>query len=104
MKFRFKPANGKSIFIELTSFKSLFLVNFQASTLYQSRLLLIKLSRNSVCENLDGISARSAVCLLQPIFHLSKKSSWPPVRLRYLYLHASDVHQHTFNRGQATLR
>jgi len=30
--------------------------------------------------------------------------SWPPLCLRYFYLHASDVHQHTFNRSRvATL-
>jgi len=41
----------------------------------------------SACENLNAISARSAVCFLQPIFHLSKKSSWPPLWLRFLYSH-----------------
>jgi len=62
-----------SIFIELTSFKSVFLVKFQASTLDQSHHMLVKLSCESACENLDAIRARSAVYLLQPILQLSKK-------------------------------
>ena len=33
----------------------------------------------NACENLDAISERSALCYLQPILHLSKKSSWPPL-------------------------
>jgi len=60
--FRFKLANGKSTFIELRSFKSLFLVNFQVSTLNESRHLLEKISCKSVSENLDAFSARSGVC------------------------------------------
>jgi len=46
----------------LTSFQSLFLVNFQISTLNESHHFLVKLSCKSVYENLDAISARSAVC------------------------------------------
>jgi len=67
----------------LTSFKSLFLEKFQAYTLDQSHQPLVKLSCESACENLDAISARSAVCLLQPILQLRKKSSWPPFWLRF---------------------
>jgi len=52
---------------ELTSFKSLFLVKFQAFTLDQSHHLLVKFSCESACENLGAINARSAVHLLQPI-------------------------------------
>jgi len=38
------PANKKYIFIELTSFKSLFLVTFLASTLHQRLHLFVKFS------------------------------------------------------------
>jgi len=54
------PANTKSAFIELTSFKSLFLVKFQASTLDQSNHSLAKLDCKSRCENLDAISSPGA--------------------------------------------
>jgi len=77
----------------LTSFKSLFLVNFQASTLYQSHNLLVKRSCKNAFENLDAMSARSTVCFLQSIVQLNK-SSWPPIWQRFLYLYASDIHQH----------
>jgi len=60
--FIFKPTKRKSAFIELTSFKSLLLVKFQVSTLDESQHLLVKLSCESACENLDAISARSALC------------------------------------------
>jgi len=41
---------------------------------------------------------------MHPILHLSKKSSWPPLWLRFLFLHTSNVHQHTLNRSrEATL-
>jgi len=40
--FTFTPANKKSAFIELTSFKSWFLVKFQAFTLNESHHLLVK--------------------------------------------------------------
>jgi len=64
-----------------------------------------KLSCKSACENLDAISARSAVSLLEVMLHLSKKSLWPPLWLRMLYLHAYYLHQHMFNRIRvATLR
>jgi len=48
------------------------------------------------------LRARFAVCFLQPIFQLSKKSLWPSLWLRFLYLHTSDVHQHRFNRSRVT--
>ena len=38
----FAPANRKGAFIELTSFKSLFFVKFQAFTLDESHHLLVK--------------------------------------------------------------
>jgi len=59
--FRFKAANRKSVFTELRRFKSLFLVNFQVATWNESHHLLVKLSCESVYENLDAISARSAL-------------------------------------------
>jgi len=83
----------------------LFLVKFLTSTLDQSHHLLVKISCKNACENLDAVSAKSAVFFLQPILQLSKKSSCPPLWLRFLYLHASDVHKHKFNRSRvATLR
>jgi len=53
---------------------NVFTVKSQASTLGKS-----------ASKPLSAISARSAVCFLQPILHLSKKSSRPPLRLRFLY-------------------
>jgi len=47
--FRFKPANRKSTFIELTDFKILFLVNFQISALNESYHFLVKLACKGVC-------------------------------------------------------
>ena len=91
---------------KLTKILKFFSVNFQVSTFNESHHFLVKLSCESVCENLDAIlvSARSAVCFFQPTLQLSKESSWPSLWLRFLYLHASDVHQHTFNRSRvATL-
>jgi len=53
--FRFKPANREFIFIELTSFISLLLAKFQASTLgVKSHQWLVKLSCKSAFENLDA--------------------------------------------------
>ena len=75
--FRIKLANINSIFIELTSFLSLFLVKFQASVLDESHHLIVKLSCKTDHENLDGLRARSAVCFLQPVLQLSKKSLRP---------------------------
>jgi len=75
--FIFKPTNRKSAFIESASFKSLFLVKFQVSTLDENQHLLVKLSCQSACENLDAIIPRSALCFFQPILQLSKKSLWP---------------------------
>ena len=71
--------NDTVYLIEFTKFKSLCLVNFQASVLAKSHHLLVKLSCKSACENIDGFSARSEACLLQPILQLSKKSSCPPL-------------------------
>ena len=75
--FPFKPANRKSAFIELRSFKRLFIVNFPFSTLNESHHFLVKLSYESVCENLDAISVRSTVCFFQPMLQLSKESPRP---------------------------
>jgi len=60
--FRFEPEKKMSIFIEVASLKSLYLVKFQVSTLDESNHLLVKLSFKSACENLDAISERCAVC------------------------------------------
>ena len=98
-QFRFMPANKKYLFIELTSFKSLFLVTLFASTLHRRLHLFIKFSRWSACENLDAISARSAVCFFQAILQLCKTLLLMALWLRFLYLRASDVHHHTFDRS-----
>jgi len=76
----------------------LFLVKFQASALDESHHLLIKLSCKSACDNLDAISANLQYAFVQPILQLSKKSWWPLLRLHFLYLHTSDVHQ-TYTRS-----
>ena len=96
--FRFKPANRKSVFLELTKFQKFILSKFQSYYFNWKPQFLVKLSCESVCEDLDAIfvSARSAVFIFQAILQLSKKSSRPSWWLRFLYLHASDVHQHTF--------
>jgi len=104
--FRFKPANRKSVLIELISFKILFSVKFQVSTFSENYHLLVKFFCESACKNLDAIRARSAVCFFRPILQLSKKSWWPPLWwLPFSYVHASsDVCQHTISRSRvATL-
>jgi len=55
--------NRKDIFIEFTSFESLFSVKFQGSVLDQSHHLFVNVSCKSAWENLDATSARSAACL-----------------------------------------
>jgi len=70
--FQFKPANRKSALIELTSFQSLFLLNFRLSTLNESHHFLVKHSCESACENLDAISARSAVCFFSQYCSLTR--------------------------------
>jgi len=77
-------------------------VKLQTSTLDQSQHLRVNCSSKSACENLNAKSARSALCCLQPVLQLNQKSCWSPLRLRILYLHASDGKQHTFNRGGVT--
>jgi len=76
----------------------LFLVNFQVFTLNESHHLRVKLACESVCDNINAMSARSAVRSFQPILQSSMESARPSLWLRFLHLHASDVHQHTFNR------
>jgi len=61
--FRFKWANRTSTFSELTSFKSLFSVKFQAPTLDVSHHLLLHLSCKSACENRDAFKSKSC-CML----------------------------------------
>jgi len=51
------------------------MVKFQASTWDQCHHLLINLSCKSASKPLNALSARSAVCFLQPISQLSTKSS-----------------------------
>ena len=67
-------------------------MKFQVSTLDDSHYLLENLSCNSACENLDLLcmtfAANSAVVIVAAI------------AIAFLYLPASDVHQHTFNRSR----
>jgi len=46
--FRLKPENRTSLFIELTSFQSLFLVKIQVPTLNETHYLLVELSCTKV--------------------------------------------------------
>jgi len=55
IKFIFKPANRKSIFVE-------FLLKFLASTQDEIHHLIVKFSCKNAYENLGVISARSAIC------------------------------------------
>jgi len=70
-------------------------VKFQVSTLDDSHHLLEKLSCNSACENLDLLcmpfAANSAVVIVVIA---------AAIVIAFLYLSASDVHQHTFNRSR----
>jgi len=59
--FIFNSTKRNSAFIKLTSFKSVLLVKFQVSTLHESQHLLVKLSCESACENLDALSA---ICIM----------------------------------------
>ena len=52
-RFRFKPTNTLSIFVELKNFKRLFLIKFQVSILNERHHLLVNPSCKSACENLD---------------------------------------------------
>jgi len=64
-----------SILIELTSFSNLFLVI--STFLFLDEIhhhLHIKLLGNTDGGNRDDLRARFAVCILQPILQLSKKS------------------------------
>jgi len=82
--FRFKPTNEKSAFIEMRSFKSF---DSEVPIFYFGSMLPFAHKLNLACKSaskpLNAISARSVVCFLQPILQLSKKSSGPPLRLRF---------------------
>jgi len=102
----FQTRSQKILFSSIKHVKFLVFkhVKFEASTLNQSHNFLVKLSFKSTFEKLVVVSAPYAVCYLQAIMQLSKKPLWLPLRLRFLYLHASVMHQHTFNRSRvATL-
>jgi len=102
--FRFKPTNRKSIFIELISFKSLFSLKFQGSVLDENHHFLAEFPCKSAYDRVDAISARSAVCFLQSILQLSKKSSRPPSWLRlFIFTRCwCRLHQQTFNRSHVS--
>ena len=72
--FIFKPTNKKSPFIESTRFKCF---DSEVPSFYFGSMppFAHKLSCKSVGTPLNVISARSAVCFLQPVLQLSKKSS-----------------------------
>jgi len=93
--FRFKPANTQSIFVALKNFKSLFLIKFQVSILNESHYLLVKLPCKSACENLDVLCMPFAASIAVVIVVIVVA-----IMIAFLYLHASDVHQHRFDRGR----
>ena len=77
--------------------KSLFLIKFQVSILNESHNLFVKLSCKSACENLDVLcmpfAANVAVVIVVIV---------AAIIIAFLYLDASDVHQHTLNRSRVT--
>jgi len=80
---------------------SLFLVTFQAFILDESHRLLVKrLFCENACENLDAISACSALVYAFCGQHcqLSKKLLWPPLWYPHLYL-AYPLFMHTDTRS-----
>ena len=93
--FRFKPANTSSIFDELKNFKSLFLIKFQVSILNESHYLLVKLSCKSACESLDVLCMSFAANIAVVIVVIVAA-----IMIAFSYLHASDAHQHRFNRSR----
>jgi len=93
--FIFKPPNTQPIFVELKSFKSLFLMKFQVSILNESHHLLVQRSCNSACENLDVLCMPFAVNIAVVIVVIVTA-----IVIAFLYLPASDVRQHMFNRSQ----
>ena len=96
--FRFKPANKKLNFIELTCFESF--VNDVPSFYFgwkppvarnaflQKRLWKSWYYKCKIC----------SICILQAISLLSKKSSWPQLHMHFLYLHASVNHAHVLSK------
>ena len=61
----------------------------------------MKLSWKSACENLDALCMPFAVSLLRLTLQLSLRSLIvAAIIIAFLYLHASDVHQHTFKRSR----
>ena len=79
-----KSKNQKSAFIETTVLKVL-IEKFPASTLDHCHHLLVNLFCKSASKPLNDVSARSAVCFLQPILQMSRKSSRPPWRVRFFH-------------------
>jgi len=81
--FRFKSKN-EMLWLNRQVLKIL-IVKFPAFTSDQCHHLLTNFSWKSAGKPLYAVSARSAICFLQPILQLSEKSSGPPLRLRFLY-------------------
>jgi len=70
-------------------------MKFQVSILNESHHLLVQLSCNSACENLDVLCMPFAVNIAVVIVVIVAA-----IVIAFLYLPASDVHQHTFNRSR----
>ena len=70
-------------------------MKFQVFILHESHHLLVKLSRNSACEYLDVLCMPFAGNIAVVIVVIV-----PAIMIAFLYLPASDVHQHTFNRSR----
>jgi len=89
----------KSAFIELTNLNIL-IVKFQASTLDQYQHLLINLSCKSASKPLNAtcnMLFAANIAVEQDVIAAAIM-----IALLILYLHASNVHQHsTFNRNRA---
>jgi len=70
-------------------------MKLQVSILNESQHLLAQLSCNSACENLDVFCMPFAENIAVVIAVIVAA-----VVIAFLYLPASDVHQHTFNRSR----
>jgi len=81
-----------------------FTVKFPASTLDQCHHLLINLFCKNASKPLNAVSARSAVCFLQPILQLSKKSSRLTLRLRLYCIYTLWMYTNTARSIEAEQR
>jgi len=81
--FRFKPANTKSIFVEVPSFYFGWKPPFSRKTLMQERLWKSQCFKCKIC----GMTFAANIAVEQVVMVAA-------IMIVFLYLHASDVHQH----------